>query len=92
MDQSSPIEWLSAAEIEIPLRNMAGTNADISGEWSAEQFKIGQGDGLGTWRIAGTMDIEGVPQPWPLVLKGWRCGDRSGAPSSFNWPWREADL
>ena len=92
MDTLSHIGWLSADEIQTPLSRMTGANARLSGDWIVEQFWRGQGDGLGTWRVSGEMATPAGPEAWSMVLKGWACGDRSGSPSSFNWPWREADL
>lgn len=92
METSSPIEWLSADDIQIPLSRKAGTDARLTGEWKVEQFKRGVGGGLGTWRLTGDMDTPAGPEEWSLVLKGWTCSEKSSSPSAFNWPWREADL
>ncbi len=92
MDTSSPTDWLSPQEIEKPLRHLAGTDARVRGSWTVDQFKIGQGDGLGTWHVAGTMMTPAGEQAWSMVLKGWLCNDTPGSPSTYNWPWREAEL
>lgn len=92
MNTRTHTDWLTTEEIESPLRQMAGDSARISGKWIVDQFKIGLGDGLGTWRVEGTMSTAQGEQRWSLVLKGWNCECKSGSPSARDWPWREADL
>lgn len=92
MATHTPTDWFSTADIESYLRSMAGKDVQLSGGWACEQFEGGRGESLGVWRVSGMMTTPSGDQPWSMVIKGWDCTDQSGVPSTFNWPWREAEL
>lgn len=92
MDTRTFSDWLSIADIEITVRRMAGGEVCLSHDWIINPFMIGHGDGLGTWRVSGTIVSPVGEQPWSLVLKGWSTKGKSGSPSNFNWPRREAEF
>lgn len=92
MDTRTLTSWFSNEELESPLTRMVGDNARLSGEWTADQFKTGLGDGLGAWRVAGNMNTSHGERQWSMVVKGWACAGKVGSPSAHDWPWREAEL
>lgn len=92
MENRSPCEWLDFREITLPLRELAGEYAELTGEWTCTPVRGGYGDNLGVWRIAGLRSSPNGDRPWSMVLKGSVTRENSGDPSSFDYPSRETDL